>query len=361
MITLIAPRRQGVSLYGLNGLRDNFNPALPYAAVQNFLDIQADPGVQSRVLDITSSGSVGNYSSYPVYNEYSSGRVWVDIGLSYPKLQEIVPTTATTTSAPPPSQSECPCNNCHEETVIETWYASKEQTSSGDIPVNMTSEVVICEPTDNSAPRPLCAADLAALNAQGINGLGYVAPIFSSKQKKCFDSCSGLPEKEWNKCMSRCNSHQSQSLADFTFSSPSNGKYQQNITFTGLTSNPVNSSGARTADSAWGKCVAGCNSQRLSQNELQKCYAACGTSGTTSVVNSGYAVGPGGNLVALSGLSNDSSVPTDPIIYDNPPVYYTQPTTDCQRGSDNVLGFVVVGLGGAIIGGLIVKALTKTR
>ncbi|MFN8358586.1 MAG: hypothetical protein U0264_01610 [Candidatus Kapaibacterium sp.] len=334
MITSLVPikKRHAASEYlrSMAGLNDTFDPTVPYTASQNFLDMQRDPSVESRVIQIVSSGSVGKYSNYPVYNDSATGKVFVDIGLSYPRLQEIVPTPTT---SQPPAESDCPCTNCHEETVIETWYASKEKASASDIPVNMTSEVVICEPTDgHGSPRALCADELARLRAQGINGLGNM--LYTGKQKACIDGCSGVrPESAWNKCMDGCQS----------------------------TNAPIAS---RTADTAWGKCTAGCNVQGFSQEQLQRCYAACGNSLTSGSPgsNSGYMVSQSGQLVrALSGLSNDNSV-TDPVVYDNPPVYYTNPTSmDCEKGNSGVMAFTLVGIAGLIIGGLIVKAVIRTR
>ncbi|MBK9249350.1 MAG: hypothetical protein IPM69_14865 [Ignavibacteria bacterium] len=334
MITSLVPhnKRQVYrgNLRGMEGLNDAFDPTVPYTATQNFLDMQNDPSVGPRVNQIVSSGSVGNYSNYRVYNDTLTGKVFVDIGLSYPKLQELVPSVSPTQ---PPTQSDCPCNNCHEETVIETWYASKQQVNSSDIPVNMTSEVVVCEPTDGTnSPKPLCADDIARLSAQGINGLGNM--LYTNRQKACINGCKGIqPESAWNKCMDGCSS----------------------------TNAPIQS---RTADSAWGKCTTACNGQGLSQEQLQRCYAACGTStGGSTASNSGYMVSQSGQLVrSLSGLSNDNTA-SDPVVYDNPPVYYTNPTStmDCEKGNSGVMAFALVGIAGLIIGGLIVKAIIKTR
>lgn len=354
------PRR----LQGLRdrGLRDPFNPSGSYTATSNILDMGADSSLQNSVMSIANSGIVGKYSGLNVFNDNSTGKVYVDIGTAYPKLQEIVPTNTVITSAPPPA-TDCPCNNCREETIIETWYASKNQTSPSDIPVNMSSEVVVCEPINSpngNQPQILCAADLAALNAQGINGLRDTWQV-SKANKKCIDKCKGSPNIE--KCYSGCMGINQQPLyttaltpSSFTsinrpsmsgIGAVSKGNYQMGLVFTG-----------RTADSAWGKCAAACNGKGLSQNELQKCYDACQTG--RAVVNTGYTVAPNGQLVrSLSGLSNETTTDDSEIVYDTPITYPIAPTMDCERGNSNTLLLILTGIAGLAIGWLATTAWKK--
>lgn len=324
----------------LSGLA-GFDPSGNYTTTTVTLDMQADSSVADRVNAIVSQGSVGRYNNRTVYDEAATGTVWTDVGISYPKLQELAPVDLLT---PPPVGSPsapCPCENCREEVITETYYASREQSSPDDIPVSMSRDIVICEPTDSGGVTVACADELARVKAQA--GIAGLRDTWQVRNKKCIDRCKGLPEKEWNTCMDGCKTINDQQPALSSLSA-----------------------------SAGKDCFNKCNSQHLSQAELQKCYAACPTTGRAAV-NSKYSVAPSGQIVsayqpmyrsvsgvALSGLSNDSgSVDDETPIYttDGTSPLYLPPPVQCDN--NNTLWFVIIGGACTILGYIIAQALKR--
>lgn len=349
---------QRIGTGGMRGLR-GFDPSGSYAMTANILDMQQDSLVADRVQQIVSGGSVGTYNNRQVYEEPASGSLFVDVGLAYPVLQEIRPQALMT--SPPiggtaPLQP-CPCDNCREESVTETYYASKEQQSPNDIPVSMVRDVVICEPsTADGQPTPKCAEDLAKLKAQlglqGLRGLGMVAPLFSAQKRKCYDSCRGLPQSQQEACLTSCDKkYTSATLPQlgFAYGAQSQGSYAQNILFQGRSA----------AGGTWRDCYNNCNSQRLSQAELQRCYANCPTTGIVApTANTSMYLAP--NLSTMSGLSNDSTVVDDPSLYtsDAQSQLYLPAPVPCESGN-NTLWFLIIGGACTLLGYIIAVALKK--
>lgn len=339
---MTAQRSTGYAAPSVRGLQDTFSSSAQYVVTQNILDMQADSSLVDRVSAIVMSGVQGTYQNYPVYNDAATGKIYVDVGLSYPRLQEIVSTTQSLID-PPGGGSDCPCDssNCREEIVQETWWASPNKSSDSDIEVDMSREVTICEPVEQS-PTLACADELAKIKAanginglRGLRGLGNVQS-FTDKQKRCMDGCKGLPLPQWNLCMDKCT----------------------------VPNNPI-----ETQATAWKDCYNACNSKRLSQAELSRCYAGCGT---------GTAISPAGQLVAsnspfglvetqslprmkfgINGLSNDDSTVIDEGTYVTDPAVILSQPIDCEKNNSRGLWFVVIGAAGVVLGILLSLAWKK--
>ncbi len=165
---------------GVRGLRDDFNAAAVYTMSSTPLDNVS----AKRIQPYQGSVHVGTFQGYKVYKHPDTGFLYAfnqgtqdpDYGFLFYKLTE---TGNTSLMSTPPigggaaSSTDCPCDtkNCREETVQMTYWASPTQNSPDDIAVEMSSEVLICDPTEEK-PIPACLDELNKYKkANGLSGL----------------------------------------------------------------------------------------------------------------------------------------------------------------------------------------------
>ncbi len=82
---LVEAKRRKTGL-PLRGLRDVFSSQLQYTPNSNVLDIGVDNSLQNRVNAIVTSGIVGAYNGYNVYNESAPGKFFVELGLAFQRF-----------------------------------------------------------------------------------------------------------------------------------------------------------------------------------------------------------------------------------------------------------------------------------
>lgn len=296
------------STRGVRGLRDDFNPDFPYSVSAN----PVERAIASALWNNTSA--VGTYNGMPVYKHELTGKLYVwnqgnqdpDFGIL---MYQLIPTELPTSPNTPQMYDSggCPCEGCVEEIQQETWYASKTQSSSSDIPVNMTSERVVCDPTSDN-PTIACQDELLRVKQQlginGLRGLGNVAtkyPAWAACSKHCNDNFHGAD-------LTRC--------------------YKECEKYIGWGANPTNGGGRLMVDSG---------------------------GGLVSFANSQPALSGLGNEVLTDTSSTGTVYTTDPYAPN-----YLPPSINCESGNSNVLWFVIVGVAG-ILAGILFNVAWKKR
>lgn len=350
MATLTIPTLRQAT--GIRGLRD-FDPSATYIMSLNILDMRADATQTARVNAIVGGGIKGKYNvsdmgARNVYEEAGTGKVFVDVGLTYPILRELnLASTGTT-------DSDCPCENCTTEWRDEQWWLSETAETPNSQQVEITRKIIVCDPADGEAVLA-CAAELAQLKArygiQGIRGLGTI-PGSQADKNWCMNAALDafkrgiIGEREIETYYGDCLRK--------------NVAPQPSIKGLGMT--------AQEWDTEQQRCLAKCG-------HTPGCYEECmkplGRRPVNISYGGGYSQGNYGTmpisaLPALSGLSNDASgtvnVPPPPYVpqsYPTGDVIYTT-TTPCE-GSQNVWVSGIIGVAIGILSVLMAQMMFGRR
>lgn len=363
MATLTIPTlRRATGVRGVRGLRD-FNPSATYIMSLNTLDMRSDVSQTARVNAIVGGGVKGSYNvsnmgARSVYEEAGTGKVFVDVGLSYPILRELnLASTGTT-------DSDCPCENCTTEWRDEQWWLSETAETPNSQQVEITRKIIVCDPADGEAVLS-CAAELAQLKAQyGIQGIRGLGTIPGSQADKDWCLRAALDahkrgiigerdiEGYYGDCLRKTLAHG----APPQLTAP-----QPSLKGLGMT--------AQQWDAGQQECLAKCG-------HTPGCYEECmkplgrrpvnmaGNGGGFSVTQGGYGMMPVSALPALSGLSNDASgtinVPPPPYVPQSYPQGDVIYTTPCE-GSQNVWVSGIIGVAIGILSVLMAQMMFGRR
>lgn len=180
---------------GIRGLRD-FNPSATYIMSANTLDMRANTALTAQVTTIVNGGIKGTYNvpnmgARNVYEEPGTGKIFVDVGLSYPILRELTLATSGTTD------EDCPCENCTTEWREENWWLGQTAETPNSRAVEITRKIIVCDPADGEAVLN-CEAELQQLKQQyGIQGMRGLGTIPGSAADKSW--CSNAARLAWKR------------------------------------------------------------------------------------------------------------------------------------------------------------------